>query len=159
MQTYSTVPGDVPPILYKHYVSLLSPPVTKIFNNVVTSFQWPAPWSIEYVSVIPKTTSPESVDQCRNISCTNFLSKVIESFLLDWIREEVTLNPNQYGREPGCGPAHFLLRMTDFVNSSLEDNRAAVIITSMDFAKAFNCLLYTSPSPRDRQKSRMPSSA
>ena len=25
--------------------------------------------------------------------------------------------------------------------------------------KAQNCLLYTSPSPRDRQKSRMPSSA
>ena len=27
------------------------------------------------------------------------------------------------------------------------------------FDKAYNCLLYTSPSPRDRQKSRMPSSA
>ena len=26
-------------------------------------------------------------------------------------------------------------------------------------AKALTCLLYTSPSPRDRQKSRMPSSA
>ena len=26
-------------------------------------------------------------------------------------------------------------------------------------AKALSCLLYTSPSPRDRQKSRMPSSA
>ena len=26
-------------------------------------------------------------------------------------------------------------------------------------AKAVDCLLYTSPSPRDRQKSRMPSSA
>ena len=25
--------------------------------------------------------------------------------------------------------------------------------------KLINCLLYTSPSPRDRQKSRMPSSA
>ena len=25
--------------------------------------------------------------------------------------------------------------------------------------QAYNCLLYTSPSPRDRQKSRMPSSA
>ena len=25
--------------------------------------------------------------------------------------------------------------------------------------KNFSCLLYTSPSPRDRQKSRMPSSA
>src|SRR5674476_617317 len=28
-----------------------------------------------------------------------------------------------------------------------------------DMAKSYNCLLYTSPSPRDRQKSRMPSSA
>ena len=28
-----------------------------------------------------------------------------------------------------------------------------------NFAKLRNCLLYTSPSPRDRQKSRMPSSA
>ena len=27
------------------------------------------------------------------------------------------------------------------------------------FKVAKNCLLYTSPSPRDRQKSRMPSSA
>ena len=26
-------------------------------------------------------------------------------------------------------------------------------------AQGFHCLLYTSPSPRDRQKSRMPSSA
>ena len=28
-----------------------------------------------------------------------------------------------------------------------------------DFLLIYNCLLYTSPSPRDRQKSRMPSSA
>ena len=28
-----------------------------------------------------------------------------------------------------------------------------------DFNDPYNCLLYTSPSPRDRQKSRMPSSA
>ena len=28
-----------------------------------------------------------------------------------------------------------------------------------DFAEEDDCLLYTSPSPRDRQKSRMPSSA
>ena len=29
----------------------------------------------------------------------------------------------------------------------------------LDFANFYTCLLYTSPSPRDRQKSRMPSSA
>ena len=30
---------------------------------------------------------------------------------------------------------------------------------AVDVAKSSACLLYTSPSPRDRQKSRMPSSA
>ena len=30
---------------------------------------------------------------------------------------------------------------------------------TLDWEKSRNCLLYTSPSPRDRQKSRMPSSA
>ena len=31
--------------------------------------------------------------------------------------------------------------------------------TKIDIAQAANCLLYTSPSPRDRTSSRMPSSA
>ena len=34
-----------------------------------------------------------------------------------------------------------------------------ITFQSRDEAQANNCLLYTSPSPRDRQKSRMPSSA
>ena len=38
------------------------------------------------------------------------------------------------------------------------------VVVASDYFKSFlaslvNCLLYTSPSPRDRQKSRMPSSA
>ena len=33
------------------------------------------------------------------------------------------------------------------------------IINNIDTTKFDACLLYTSPSPRDRQKSRMPSSA
>ena len=34
------------------------------------------------------------------------------------------------------------------------------LITEIDHIAKYNsCLLYTSPSPRDRQKSRMPSSA
>ena len=37
------------------------------------------------------------------------------------------------------------------------DERAR--ITRLAVAHAGDCLLYTSPSPRDRQKSRMPSSA
>ena len=32
-------------------------------------------------------------------------------------------------------------------------------LTSFPMGESISCLLYTSPSPRDRQKSRMPSSA
>ena len=32
-------------------------------------------------------------------------------------------------------------------------------VISVDFAKLLGCLLYTSPSPRDKRQSRMPSSA
>ena len=36
-------------------------------------------------------------------------------------------------------------------------NRSGTAVSTL--ARFYNCLLYTSPSPRDRQKSRMPSSA
>ena len=38
-------------------------------------------------------------------------------------------------------------------------NTVTILNRGTDFAKAKICLLYTSPSPRDRQKPRMPSSA
>ena len=37
--------------------------------------------------------------------------------------------------------------------------RSLKIFDEVIIAVGVNCLLYTSPSPRDRQKSRMPSSA
>ena len=38
-------------------------------------------------------------------------------------------------------------------------NSSVLGFAAMPYRGAYNCLLYTSPSPRDRQKSRMPSSA
>ena len=42
-------------------------------------------------------------------------------------------------------------------HGSIDDNSVSADI--VDQASSYTCLLYTSPSPRDRQKSRMPSSA
>src|SRR5665213_3831949 len=38
-------------------------------------------------------------------------------------------------------------------------DRSRLAVVEIDARGVGNCLLYTSPSPRDRQKSRMPSSA
>ena len=102
-----------------------------------------------------------------------------ESFVLEWLTGQVSLKDNQYGGVRGCGTAHMLVQAYQDICEGLEDYRAGVLLTAIDYSKAFNrmsyqhclaslakmgassdiCLLYTSPSPRDRQKSRMPSSA
>ena len=46
-----------------------------------------------------------------------------------------------------------------FERSGLSRDKEALSRMANDAAEAQTCLLYTSPSPRDRQKSRMPSSA
>ena len=40
-----------------------------------------------------------------------------------------------------------------------KDGTAGVVESTKAASDVYTCLLYTSPSPRDRQKSRMPSSA
>ena len=47
----------------------------------------------------------------------------------------------------------------DFDNSGLLVGNPQAEVTGIHLALDVTCLLYTSPSPRDRQKSRMPSSA
>ena len=44
------------------------------------------------------------------------------------------------------------------IRTKVDDDRSYDISNSWD-ARSDNCLLYTSPSPRDRTRSRMPSSA
>ena len=46
--------------------------------------------------------------------------------------------------EPGCGAEHFLVRAMDKITGALEDNRAAVVLTSVNLSKAFNHLGYRS---------------
>ena len=50
----------------------------------------------------------------------------------------------------GCGKPRFVEHMNWLLNDEEKRSGEKDLIT---------CLLYTSPSPRDRQKSRMPSSA
>ena len=48
-------------------------------------------------------------------------------------------------------------RMGSEVVNTVLNSRECELVAAIDINE--NCLLYTSPSPRDRQKSRMPSSA
>ena len=62
------------------------------------------------------------------------------------------------------GPVTITVTVEDAgIDGILVDNPATLLIDesadNLTSQETFDCLLYTSPSPRDRQKSRMPSSA
>ena len=53
-------------------------------------------------------------------------------------------------------PIYYIDAFTDKLFSG---NPAAVVFSDINDAQLMHCLLYTSPSPRDVEESRMPSSA
>ena len=68
------------------------------------------------------------------------VSKVYESFVLNWLGAQTGLRCNQYGGVKGSGLEHLLVCMWQDVFQALEDPRAGVLLTSIDFAKVFNRL-------------------
>ena len=61
----------------------------------------------------------------------------------------------------GCIPSKSLLNLSEEFHKvkNLSNKGIEIGEVKLNLEKMMNCLLYTSPSPRDRQKSRMPSSA
>ena len=79
----SMVPGDVFPRLVTDLSDFFAIPLTDIYNEITSSRRWPVLWKKEFVTVIPKTSSPQALTDLRNISCTLLSSKIYESYVLD----------------------------------------------------------------------------
>ena len=87
----SIVAGDIDPRLVTAFADLLAMPLHTIFCQVSEQLEWPSIWSTETVTLIPKTSNPESLAQLRNLSCTPLFSKCLESFVLDKLKGDVSL--------------------------------------------------------------------
>ena len=118
--------------------------MTDVFNMILTEKKWPAQWKTEFVTIIPKIPSPEQPAECRNISCTNLLSKVFERIVIEVAKQEVKPKLNQFGGEPGASTTHMLMSVINYTLNAIEDNRAAVVLSTVDFSKAFNRLQHRS---------------
>lgn len=135
----SQVDGDVPPKVMKLYHGNFVEPVRTIFNAIIRTSSWPTKWKEESTVVIPKTTNPTSLSECRNISCTSFLSKVLESQLLIDLRREIPPDNTQFGGNKGCSVDHLLTELLEGVLSSVDKGNPAVLL-GIDYEKAFNRL-------------------
>ena len=138
----SRVQTDVFPQLLHEFADLFALPLTDIYNCISTSKIWPLIWKREYVTVIPKKSTPRSVNDLRNISSTTLPSKIYESFVLQWLKKQIRLKDNQFGGIKGCSVEHLLCCIWHEIGINLEDNRAATLMTAVDYSKAFNRMDY-----------------
>ena len=138
----STVPGDIFPKLVTQFADFLAIPLTDIYNKITESREWPRCWKKEFVTIIPKKSNPQTLADLRNISCTLLASKIYESYILDWAKQEVALRSNQYGGVKGLGTDHLLVGMWQQILENAEDYRAGTVVTSIDYSKAFNRMGY-----------------
>ena len=137
----SGVPGDLPKKLTEKFYCELAKPMTKIYQNIVASKEWPVMWCTEYGIPLQKQPNPENEDQLRIISLTSFFSKNFENFVIEWLLKYVgdKIDPNQYGGQKGNSITHYLIEFINFVlyNQDMTNPRA-VLALMVDFKKAFN---------------------
>ena len=90
----------------------------------------------------------------------NFVKKPSTQFE----KTSVSIDEHQYDLPEDLDPLSFISNeqlksnLDSFISSMPEKLKTAFILREFE-GKTYDCLLYTSPSPRDRTRSRMPSSA
>ena len=142
-KTKGYIPGDLPRDLVKEFSPELAGPVSTIFNNIISTAQWPTMWKTEYVIPLPKIQMPESEDDLRPISLTNFFSKVLENFVFGWLLQyiEKKIDFRQYGALKGNSVCHYLIELLNFILWNQESQSPSAVLTCLiDFSKAFNRL-------------------
>ena len=138
----SMVKTDVFPALVTQYADFFAIPLTDIYNSITETKIWPAQWKREFVTPIPKKKLPTSMDDLRNISCTALISKVYESYVLEWMKPEISMQKNQFGGVKRRSVEHLLCAAWNKIGLNLEDQRAGTLVTCIDYTKAFNRLSY-----------------
>ena len=137
----SQVPGDLPVKLVKEFLPELAQPITKIYNKITQTAQYPRQWVVEYQLAIPKVHPPLTESDTRNIASTAYFSKQYESFIGDWIFPfiEPFLDPGQCGGLKGSSITHYLVKLLHFVHKHIDSKQPhAVLLALIDLDKAFN---------------------
>ena len=100
------------------------------------------------------------LDACSsNDGISHRMGAELQATLLDVARQERALNQVVHAVPQGFGLASLTRGSLRAVNGDQHQQRRLSNAFGVLAAQSDVCLLYTSPSPRDRQKSRMPSSA
>ena len=113
--------------------------VYDILNSSYAEGVVPTQWKKAIVVPIPKTNPPKC-DKLRPVSLSNCFAKVAETFITDWILEDISdkIDLQQYGNVKGVSTSHYLVSLLHFLHQGADkvNNVGTVVLT--DFSKAFD---------------------
>ena len=132
-------PFDPDVKIIKTFAKYFAEPLCYIFNESFACRVFPGIWKISRVRGIPKSKPCSRIDLSRPISLTSTLSKVQESYVNDWIYEDVydKISSSQFGGLPGTSTIHALIYLLHKWHMAMESAQRIVRITFLDFRKAF----------------------
>ena len=141
-KTRSTLPIDIPEKLRREVSLHLAAPLTNIYNDCLIHSVYPSLWKNEWVTPAPKVTNPHDISDLRKISCTSDYSKLFESFIKDWVMQDINNNIDigQFGGQKGTGTEHMIVCFVDRILQLLDTHpdRSAVIASCLDWSAAFD---------------------
>ncbi len=117
-------------------------PLADIYNESFMSRIFPQIWKFYTVCAIPKITPCSNVEDLRPISLTSVISKVQESYVVEWVHEDIKgkVSEAQFGGLPGSSAVLALVRFAHNWYSAMENHGNVVRIIFLDFREAFDLI-------------------
>ena len=140
-KTKSTLPIDIPDKLRIECALDLAEPLTDIINTCLKDGRFPIAWRREWVTPVPKKKEVETCKDLRKVASTSDSSKIFETFLRDWITEDIgdKIDINQFAGKKGTGTEHMIVLMVDRILWLLDQpGKSAVFSAAVDWADAFS---------------------
>ena len=124
----ATGPDGVSAHLLRTVATVISPSITKFFNECIVSGQPPAEWKEANVTPVPKSPSAKLPSNFRPVSVIPVIAKVYESLIYKQLYSYLTTNsllhPNQSGFRSSHSTQDALLKTTDDWCTALDPGKS-----------------------------------
>ena len=122
--------------MFSHFFAI---PLANIFNASFVQKVFPKLWKEFYLTPIPKVEPCTNPDEIRPIALTSTISKVQESYVVDWMYDDIEskICKEQYGGVPRSSAVLALVHLLHKWNKALDLSQRVIRIVFLDFRKAF----------------------
>ncbi|XP_072039411.1 uncharacterized protein [Amphiura filiformis] len=132
-------PDGIPSRIIREFSYELSLPLSNILNRSYAEGVVPPQWRKATVVPIPKS-KPATYNSLRPISLTDHFAKVAESFMNQWLMDDIQehIDPNQFGNRKGVATTHYLVKLLHTLHKNADKPGSHSTLVVTDFSKAFD---------------------